>query len=86
MVLRQVWRREPLDADAPPTAAERFRERHPLLGHRFDGSSVMIGLIVLLLVTVSVLMIQGDTARFYALAALCAMLGLAAFIAWVVAV
>jgi hypothetical protein len=32
VVLREVWYREPLDADAPPTAAERFRERHPSWG------------------------------------------------------
>lgn len=81
VVLKQVWHRESLDEDAPPTATERFRERHPILGHRFDGSSVAIVLGALLLATVSVLMIRADTTGFYGLVALLAMLGLGAFIA-----
>jgi hypothetical protein len=83
VVLKQVWRRERLDADAPPTAAERFRGRHPALGIRFDGASVAIVLGVTLLATVAILMLRADTAGFYALVSLCAMLGLGAFIAWV---
>ena len=73
-------------SDVPPTAPDRFRERHAILGHRFDASSVAIALGAMPLVTVTVLMIRRDTTRFYALAALCAMLGLAAFIAWVVTI
>jgi hypothetical protein len=30
--LRSIWRRERIAADAPPTAFERFRSRHPRLG------------------------------------------------------
>lgn len=83
VVLKQVWRRERLDDDAPPTASERFRRRHPVFGMRFDGTSVAIVLGGLLLATAAVLMIRADTAGFYALVGLCAVVGLAAFIAWV---
>jgi hypothetical protein len=83
VVLKQVWRRERLDDDAPATVAERFRERHPILGIRFDGMSVAIVLGVMLLAIVVVLLLRADTAGFYALVSLCAMVGLAAFIAWV---
>jgi len=44
VVLKEIWHREPLDAGAPPTAAERFRERLPALGYRFDGSKVAIAI------------------------------------------
>jgi hypothetical protein len=83
VVLKQVWRREPVDADGPPSATERFRERHPILGHRFKGSSVVIAVSASLLVTGSILMIQADTAGRYLLVVVCVMLALGAFIAWV---
>jgi hypothetical protein len=83
VVLKQVWSRAPLDADAPPTATERFRERHPVLGHRFDGSRIAVAFGALLLGIIAVLMLRADTAGFYALVALLAMLGLGAFIAFV---
>jgi hypothetical protein len=84
VVLREVWYREPLDADAPPTAAERFRERYPSLGYRFDGAKVAIALGALMLVIVVVLMLRAASARFYGLVGLVAMVGIGAFIAWVV--
>jgi hypothetical protein len=83
VVLRQVWSRVPLDADAPPTTAERVRERHPILGARIDATSATIVLGVLLLLTISILMLRADTAEFYGLVALLAIVGLSAFIAWV---
>lgn len=82
-VLKQVWRREPVEADSPPSVTERFRERHPILGYRFKGSSVVIALSALLLVTGSILMIRADTAGRYALVVVCVMLALGAFIAWI---
>jgi hypothetical protein len=84
VVLKQVWRPMPLAPDEPPTTAERFRERHPTLGFRFDGRSVAVVLGALLLVGVVVLMLMADTAGFYALVGLCSIVGLAVFIAWVV--
>jgi hypothetical protein len=83
VVLKQVWRRERLDDDAPPTAAERFRERHPTLGYRFDGASVAKVFGGLVVVTVAVLLLRADTTGFYGLVALSAMVGLGVFIAWV---
>ncbi len=83
VVLRQVWRRVPLDADAPATTTERFRERHPRWGARIDGRLVGIVLAALLLLTVSFLMLRADTAEFYGLVALLAIVGISAFIAWV---
>lgn len=82
VVLKQVWRREKLDVDAPPTVAERFRERHPSLGIRFDGTSVAVVLGGLSLVTVGVMMLRADTAGFYMLTGLLSLVALAAFIAW----
>jgi hypothetical protein len=84
VVLRQVWRREALADDAPPTKAERFRQRHPILGFRFDGTSIAIVLGALLVLTVAILMVRADTAGFYRMVGLLALIGLAAFIAWVV--
>lgn len=84
VVLKQVWRPMPLAPDEPPTAAERFRERHPTLGVRFDARSIAIVVGALLLVALAVLMLLADTAGFYALVGLCSILGLAVFIAWVV--
>jgi hypothetical protein len=84
VILKQVWRPMPLAPDEPPTTAERFRERHPTLSFRFDGRSIVIVLGAVLLVGVVVLMLLADTARFYGLVGLCSILGLAAFIAWVV--
>jgi hypothetical protein len=83
VVLKHVWRRVPLDRDAPPTAAERFRERHPTLGHRIDGRSAAILFGALLLVVVSILLLRADTAGFYGLVGLLAMVALGTFIAWV---
>lgn len=83
VVLKQVWSRVPLDGDTPPTATERFRERHPILGHRIDGPWAAIVLGVLLLGTVVVLMLRADTPGFYALVGLLAIVALSAFIAWV---
>ena len=84
VVLKQVWRRLPLAPDEPPTTAERFCERHPTLGVRFDPRSIAIVLGAVLLVGLVVLMLLADTAGFYALVGLCSILGLAVFIAWVV--
>jgi hypothetical protein len=83
VVLKQVWRREKLETDAPPTMAERFRKRHPILGTRFDGTSVAIVLGGLLLAIVAFLMLRADTTGFYMLTGVLALVGLAAFIAWV---
>jgi hypothetical protein len=83
VVLKQVWRRMPLAADEPPTTAERFRERHPTLGFRFDARSIAIVGGALLLIGLVVLMLLADTAGFYALVGVCSILGLAVFIAWV---
>ena len=83
VVLKQVWRRERLDDEAPPTASERFRERHPTLGHRFDGASAAKVFGGLLVATVAVLLLKTDAAGFYGLVALAAMVALGAFIAWV---
>ncbi|MEO8423282.1 MAG: hypothetical protein ABI595_05130, partial [Actinomycetota bacterium] len=83
VVLRQVWRREKLEVDAPPTVAERFRERHPFLGHRIDGSRVAVVFGALLLATIAALMLRADTTGFYALVGLLAIVGLGVFIAWV---
>jgi hypothetical protein len=83
VVLRQVWTRVPIDANAPPTTTERFRERHPILGLRIDGTSVAIVLGALLLLTIATLMLRANTAGFYGLVVLVATVGLSAFIAWV---
>ncbi len=83
VVLRQVWSRVPLDEDAPPTWTDRFRDRHPILGTRIDGTRVAIALGALLLLIVWILMLRADTAEFYGLVVLLAIVGLSAFIAWV---
>ncbi len=62
---------------------QRFRERHPFLGHRIDGSRVAVVFGALLLATIAALMLRADTTGFYALVGLLAIVGLGVFIAWV---
>jgi hypothetical protein len=83
VVLKQVWRREPLDPDAPATVSDRFRARHPILGHRFDGTRIAFAFGAILLVAVGVLMLRADTTGFYLLVGLLAIVGLGAFIVWI---
>jgi hypothetical protein len=50
--LRGVWRKVRVPEGAPPTALDRFRERHPVLGRRLELSPAWrIGLIAVGLIS-----------------------------------
>jgi hypothetical protein len=61
LVLKEVWRPRPIEPDAPPTPAERFRRRHPILGARLDVR--LMAAVGLVLFGLS-LMAMGTGARF----------------------
>jgi hypothetical protein len=79
MILKQVWARQRVDPDAPPTRFDRFRERHPLLAFRIDPPLVLAG-IGLLLILVAALALTGTGVLLVAVVAL--LIGVGALLAW----
>ena len=79
MILKQVWQRQKVDPDAPPTRIDRFRERHPLLAYRIDPPLVLAG-IGLLLVVVAALALTGTGVLLVVVAAM--LVGVGALLAW----
>jgi hypothetical protein len=78
LVLREVWRPQPIGADEGPTAVEGFRERHPVLGRRIHPRLLLAAAVALLLVVPSVL----DAGPAFAVEALGASVAVGALLAW----
>jgi hypothetical protein len=79
MSLKQVWARQKVDPDAPPTRVDRFRERHPLLAYRIDLPLIFAGIGLLLLV-VAALALTGTGVLLLVLASI--FVGGGALLAW----
>jgi hypothetical protein len=84
--LRHIWQRRALDADAPLTSGERFRQRHPTLGARIDSRGLALILGAMFACAWLVGMIRSDTTGRFVLVVVAGAAGLAAFIAWIAAV
>ena len=79
MILKQVWQRQKVDPDAPPTRIERLRERHPVLALRIDPPLILAGM-ALLLVVVAALTLTGTGVALLVVVAM--LVGVGALLAW----
>jgi hypothetical protein len=79
MILKEVWQRQKIDPDAPPTRMESLRERHPTLGTHINAP-LLLAVMGLLLVVVAALTLTG--AALFVLVALVACAGVGALLAW----
>lgn len=84
--MKEVWRPERLETDAPLSAAERFRARHPILGHRLDGSSIAVAAGGGGGVAIAIMTARAGGPPFYLVVGLVATGGLVALIVWVASV
>jgi hypothetical protein len=79
VVLKEIWRPQVIDADAPATRGERFRASHPILAVRLDGRVMLVvGMLVLFVLSVSVLGTGGRSLVF----AIGGVVGLGFLLAW----
>lgn len=78
IILRQVWQRQKVEPDTPPTWIERFRERHPVLAVRIDPIWFLAGMGLLLVVAASTLAGPG----LVLLVAVAMVVGVGALLAW----
>jgi hypothetical protein len=76
--LKQIWQRQKVDSDAPPTFMERFRERHPGLAVRIDPRWLLACVGVLFVILAVTLAGQG----LFLLFAVAILVGLGALLAW----
>jgi hypothetical protein len=75
--MRSIWRKERVADDAPPTAIERFRERHPRLGPDIHLSpAARLAILTLATVAVVVVFLTKDDADRYLFAAPLLVVGL----------
>lgn len=84
--LRHIWQRRALEAGAPATPGERFRERHPMLGARIDSRGVALILSAMFACAWLFGMIRSDTTGRFVLIVVAGAGALAAFIAWIAAI
>jgi hypothetical protein len=84
--LRHIWQRRTLEVGSPPTAGERFRERHPTLGARIEtrGLALILGAVFACAWVFG--MIRSDTTGRFVLIVVAGAGALTAFIAWIAAV
>jgi hypothetical protein len=75
--VRSIWRKERVAEDAPPTAMERFRARHPGLGPEVHlGPTARLAIVTLAVVAMVVIFLtKGDLQRYLFVAPL-AVIGL----------
>jgi len=78
LVLREVWRPQPVDADEGPTPIERFRERHPVLGGRIDPRLLLLAAGAVLVAAPFVL----DTGPAFVVEAIGASVAVGTLLAW----
>jgi hypothetical protein len=75
--MRSIWRKERMADDAPPTAVERFRERHPGLGPDIHLSpTARLAILTLAAVAVVVVFLTKDDVDRYLFAAPLLVVGL----------
>jgi hypothetical protein len=68
--MRSIWRKERVADDAPPTALERFRERHPALGQEIRlGPTARLAILALAVVAVATVFLTKEGVDRYLFAA-----------------
>jgi hypothetical protein len=75
--MRSIWRKERVADDAPTTAMERFRERHPALGPEIHlGPTARLAIVALAAIAIVVIFLTKDDMDRYLFAAPLLVVGL----------
>lgn len=79
MILKEVWQRQRIDPEAPPTRMDRFHEQHPTLGLQINPP-LLLAVMGVLLVVVAALTLSGTA--LFVLVAVTLLVGVGVLLAW----